>query len=210
MRRKIKKSIFGRPMNENLPNIKHLMLKEDTEASDNTSPMPPNKVMENPNFRKWFGKSKVVDRDGTPKVVYHGTQYPISAFDKDWIGIKYSADTIGFFFIDSEEIANYYATTTSYGTNVKQGGNIVPCYLSMQKPLKLHTSSDAINMWDTKLDSILKKLEKGSYDGVIITTDKAETMYVVFEPNQIKSIYNSGQFSTTTDNISEDLTYEYE
>ncbi len=30
-------------------------------------------IMDNPKFRKWFGDSKVVDEDGKPLVVYHGT-----------------------------------------------------------------------------------------------------------------------------------------
>lgn len=33
-----------------------------------------------PAFRKWFGNSKVVNADGTPKVMYHGTAQDISAF----------------------------------------------------------------------------------------------------------------------------------
>jgi hypothetical protein len=29
-----------------------------------------------PQFKKWFGKSKIVNEDGSPKVVYHGTDRP--------------------------------------------------------------------------------------------------------------------------------------
>lgn len=32
------------------------------------------------NFRSWFGKSKIVNADGTPKVMYHGTARDITAF----------------------------------------------------------------------------------------------------------------------------------
>jgi len=32
------------------------------------------------NFRRWFGKSKIVNEDGTPKVMYHGTARDITAF----------------------------------------------------------------------------------------------------------------------------------
>lgn len=31
-------------------------------------------VLDNPNFKRWFGESKVVDKNGNPLVVYHGTQ----------------------------------------------------------------------------------------------------------------------------------------
>lgn len=34
-----------------------------------------------PAFKKWFGDSKVVDRDGEPLVVYHGTTHDFSSFN---------------------------------------------------------------------------------------------------------------------------------
>jgi hypothetical protein len=36
---------------------------------------PPLKT-DTPQFKKWFGKSKIVNEDGSPKVVYHGTDRP--------------------------------------------------------------------------------------------------------------------------------------
>ena len=33
-----------------------------------------------PEFKQWFGKSKIVDEDGEPKVMYHGTARDITAF----------------------------------------------------------------------------------------------------------------------------------
>ena len=32
-------------------------------------------------FKKWFGKSKVVNEDGSPLVVYHGTDSSFTSFD---------------------------------------------------------------------------------------------------------------------------------
>lgn len=40
------------------------------------SPKHPQSPIENPAFRRWFGDSVVVDEDGEPLVVYHGTDDP--------------------------------------------------------------------------------------------------------------------------------------
>ena len=40
------------------------------------------------NFWKWFGDSKVVDDQGRPLVVYHGTDVTFDEFSRDKIGGK--------------------------------------------------------------------------------------------------------------------------
>ena len=37
-------------------------------------------VTESPAFKRWFGKSKVVNADGSPQVVYHGGHFDVSEF----------------------------------------------------------------------------------------------------------------------------------
>ena len=37
-------------------------------------------------FKRWFGDSKVVDRDGEPLVVYHATDADFTVFDRDKLG----------------------------------------------------------------------------------------------------------------------------
>jgi hypothetical protein len=63
--------------------------------------------IKSPEFKRWFGKSKVVDKDGKPLVVYHGTQRP------DRIGDVFRKDraTAGpmAFFTDDPELASSYA-----------------------------------------------------------------------------------------------------
>ena len=39
---------------------------------------------ETPEFKKWFKGSKIVNEDGSPKVMYHGTQYGGFTVFKDW------------------------------------------------------------------------------------------------------------------------------
>ena len=37
-------------------------------------------------FKTWFGESKVVDTNGEPKIVYHGTTTALQSFDKAMLG----------------------------------------------------------------------------------------------------------------------------
>lgn len=62
-------------------------------------------------FKRWFGDSKVVDDNGAPLVVYHGTDADIDAFKSELLGSVTSAASarMGFFFTDSEKTAKTYA-----------------------------------------------------------------------------------------------------
>jgi hypothetical protein len=68
-------------------------------------------VSDNPNFKKWFGNSKVVDSSGNPLVVYHGTNQSINSFSKYRRGASTSSlsSKKAFFFTDSSEVAHQYA-----------------------------------------------------------------------------------------------------
>jgi hypothetical protein len=62
-------------------------------------------------FRRWFGDSKVVDENGEPMIVYHGTQGDFSVFDASRLGETTSARSAknGFFFASNPAVANTYA-----------------------------------------------------------------------------------------------------
>lgn len=67
-----------------------------------------------PAFKKWFGDSKVVDENGEPLVVYHGTSekgLKGDAFDKALLGsvTKSRSARAGFFFVPDEGIAGGYS-----------------------------------------------------------------------------------------------------
>lgn len=73
-------------------------------------------VTESEAFKKWFGDSKVVDADGKPLVVFHGTTGDIKRFDSAMQGQNTGAQSarMGFFFTNdvttAESYANYSAT----------------------------------------------------------------------------------------------------
>jgi len=75
------------------------------------------KLVRTPAFIQWFGdwqnnpenSSKVVDENGEPLVVYHGTDSKFNIFDKKYIGSKtYLTSLNGFHFAKDKNIANRY------------------------------------------------------------------------------------------------------
>ncbi len=120
-------------------------------------------------FKNWFGdwltypenSSKVVDSNGEPLVVYHGTNEMFSEFSKDKLGNKTKNPTtnLGFFFSDSEKEARRYAE--DFGM---QGGSIVPVFLSVKNPYQMPYSE-------------FNKLASGSYNRLIAEKD--------YDPNKV-------------------------
>ncbi len=155
-------------------------------------------------FYEWFGDSKVVDDQGRPLVVYHGTNAEFDTFENQKVG-DYGK---GFYFVDSKLKANEYA--------IKRGGNItMPMYLSIKNPFKARSSSESQLRRDIgerftnkglpiKKEKIQEILSKNGYDGVVIPIGEKPfgfDYYLSFEPNQIKSVDNRGTFDINNPNI---------
>lgn len=181
-------------------------------------------------FKSWFGdwekaarieklrnskpiknSSKVVDENGEPMVVYHGTlTNGLRKFSTDFIGSRYSYDEKGFFFISNRRIANDYSISEF---NASRRGEVIDAYVSLRNPLVVNSEwckknglgsnvfkdNDVIEFWDNYQSLMIEESERN--DGVIIT-DGETSMVVAFDPNQIKSATeNNGNFSTLDDDI---------
>lgn len=86
------------------------------------------KGVESSYFKKWFGDSKVVDEDGKPLVVYHGSEENFNIFDREKLGAK-SMDImsyLGFHFTPNKEMAERLF--------VRADADIMPVYLNIQNP----------------------------------------------------------------------------
>ena len=177
------------------------------------------------NFWNWFGDSKVVDDQGRPLVVYHGTLADVKEFKKKKIR-RGNIFGKGFYFTNSKQGAELYSS-----------GKTLSVYLSFQKPFVVweqefdfadgeavvnaiteygYTVSDTnreeilesesplytakINYGESTLNAISNILAReNGYDSLIGMTSIRE--FVAFEPNQIKSTQNRGTFSKNTGNI---------
>lgn len=166
-----------------------------------------------PEFKKWFGNSKVVDENGEPLVVYHGT--PEGGFnefsdDKKGTRTNHNPEDVGFHFTNDKDYASTYSKEymkSHYPALIEVFGYIPEAskapdnamtyqvYLSLQNPMIVQYSN-AINQ------SIIDKAIQNGHDGIIGRLSENTVEYVVFSPTQIKSATeNNGQFDTNNPDI---------
>ena len=147
---------------------------------------------DSPAFKEWFGDSKIVDGEGKPLVVYHGTPTPgFDSFNLDKAGSNTgnNPEDVAYHFSNSTQAADYYADLGS------GKGGVYPVYLRMTNPFI--TDEKVIN------ESDITRAKNAGHDGIISTkATKTGNEYIVFQGEQIKSaIGNRGTYSKTDRNI---------
>lgn len=140
----------------------------------------------------WFNESKVVDANGAPLKVYHGTLGDHDSFDPDFIGSGNGLSDWGegFYFASVPEAANGYAEGP--------GGNVRAVYLNIQNPANLDVMlSQEVqaalddDMGFTTPQEVLAEL---GYDGIAIDHGNG-VEYIVFSNEQIRSVFDPEFFS---------------
>jgi hypothetical protein len=87
-----------------------------------------------PEFKQWFGNSKVVDEDGKPLVVYHGSpNFQGNVFVNEVDRKNNAGNVAGYYFAPSAEEASRYALDRKSDA-YQEGSQILPVYLSIKKP----------------------------------------------------------------------------
>lgn len=167
-------------------------------------------------FRNWFGNSKTVKPDGTPKVYYHGTPFSFKAFGKSR-SAAIGGEEGPFFFSESPKFANQYAETRLYkgarGEDVKSGGRVLPVYISTQNPFDYENDAHIValkgaigdispsvennirsGMWKAlEAPAIQRAIRRLGFDGVYLNEAGFKNL-AIYRPEQVKSIFN--QFET--------------
>ena len=147
-----------------------------------------------PSFLAWFGDwindpdnaSKVVDENGEPLVVYHGSFADFSVFDRT--KTRANMDIQGNFFSPWAE------DSEGYGPNVRA------FFLNLRNPAGFRDGYKALNTFKGQDNAGVKAREllaSRGFDGV--NNDGEE--YIAFEPNQIKSVDNRGTFDESNPDI---------
>jgi hypothetical protein len=168
--------------------------------------------IETPEFRKWFGQSKVVDANGRPLVVFHGTMASFTAFKPS------EGSSLGFHFGSAEAANKRLRAAARWADGEEQ---ILPVYVSIQNPLRVDDPGD----WDAHtlagplvragvlteeqadrlvasergltLAKLRTILEAKGYDGIVYDNvgEGGGDSYMALRPEQIKSaIGNRGTF----------------
>ena len=187
------------------------------------------KLVRTPAFKKWFGDwenspetaSKVIDENGEPLVVYHGTGSEFYIFDKakaqDTEGRKYGVGTgkgVFSFTKDFDTALNWMERSKERGQYNVNSNNlkVLKVFLNFRNPINRDYFEDKLNEKfegysfrlqkerDKKIAEIYKDFKKQKIDGLI--SDWGE--YTAFEPNQIKLADGS---NTTFDGNNPDIRY---
>lgn len=170
-----------------------------------------------PEFKKWFGDSKVVDEDGDPVIVYHGTDAEFTKFESSQtqeVG-DYGA---GFYLTQDRYLAQGYAEKRA-GYN--ENAIVMPLYVSIKNPFIINIDSNKTEAQQsfqpikdkTQAKKFTDDLKKQGYDGVIVKLRDIDDVskeiefeffeeVIVFNPEQIKSaIDNVGTFDASNPDI---------
>lgn len=191
-------------------------------------------LVRTPAFKKWFGDwendaknaSKIVDENGEPLIVYHGTTKDFFIFDRKFAGKQTKVDwgELGFFFTDNRSLAEDFTRNKwSLGekSKIKKGSKLLSCFLSISNPEIVNARQWVL---EHQSPTILRaELKQNSKDGYFINPLSQEDreswinifgtkgikelenkQFVAFEPNQIKLADGT---NTTFDGSNSDIRY---
>ncbi len=180
-----------------------------------------------PEFKKWFGDSKVVDENGKPLVLYHGGTDSIERFD---LAKTKEEGTVGraFYFTPDPQYAGFFAAGA---TGAKGAPIVTPVFIHAENPLNFRTDVTvadlkkltdvgAINT-DFQMEAPITHLDMfrflsdrdgnekaakyywdAGWDALIFYKTTGEETIAVRNPEQIKSaIGNRGTFDPSSPNI---------
>ena len=150
-----------------------------------------------PNFIAWFGDwlndpknaSKVVDENGEPMVVYHGTEIAFTATDE--------AEFYGGWWSDNPKVTSEF------------GNNTYSAFMNMRNPFEINEEDRAEEAYQALADEYVDRrqdeLIAAGYDGVMVwdeTNLVTGMSYIPFSPTQIKSATgNVGTFDAKNPDI---------
>lgn len=144
-------------------------------------------------FWDWFGDSKVVDEQGRPLVVYHGTAADFDIFkNSPSTRHGHGRQMPGIYLTPDPSIAEAYARTAANARDASteiNGAAILPLFVKMENPARFADPEDFAN-------ANVVEIKKHGYDGAVrfAPNDGRLLEIVVFDPTQIKSIHNRGTF----------------
>ncbi len=167
-----------------------------------------NNATETQQFKRWFGDwqkhpknaSKIVNADGTPKVMYHGTSAENGDF---YVFDAGKASKKGGLGLKALGKGNYFTAKQLDGTE-RYGSRVIAAYLNIKRPFVYDGGSSIMEQAaqefgiDTEgmtYDDLQQEMRDRKYDGVIQYDSNGDVaLAVAFDSNQIKSVDNIGTF----------------
>ena len=170
-----------------------------------------------PAFKRWFGKSKIVDADGNPQRLYHMTTGNFDVFKPGGDDPRISGRAIWLTPYPENIPAAHSVMDYVKGEGLvyRAGANIMPLWARIENPLYILDADDAQYAEQFRLDSFgfpttlsdktIAAIKKAGYDGIVFGQWRSHEGYdlttgrgvevIVFDPTQVKSATgNRGTF----------------
>ena len=132
--------------------------------------------------------SKVVDGNGEPLVVYHGTDNAgFTEFEEQGEGLYFSNIDRASWYVKSEDRPTL---ARNFGEGIDYYGGIYACFLNIRKPKRKNARGkyainfDQLSRGKNNDGVIVENIKDPTYDS---GSDFESTNYIVFNPTQIKS-----------------------
>lgn len=178
-----------------------------------------------PEFKNWFRNSKVVNDDGSPAKVYHGTSVA-----QDFEVFRHFND-VGYHFGTAQAASNRAQFRQKDPRYAHEVGRVYPVYLSIQNPLETidwgtwepnslagwlrdngkigerdYVKVASRNTRQDRSEELRKLLKRLGYDGIVYQNtaeDVGSKSWITLDPGQVKSIFNRGTWDKRRASISE-------
>lgn len=151
------------------------------------------------NFHRGFKDSTVVDEQGRPTVVYHGTGEDFSSFNTD--GGTTKSKGAGSFFSSSKHVANTYANGDI--------PNVRPVYLNLKNPVRVNANGNNWKFLDKDTEIHLPEAEVPDHDEALLASledrpaDKSATKTLRARKTTLGELFghNLGNNTMSTDQL---------
>jgi hypothetical protein len=163
-------------------------------------------------FKDWIGDSVAIDENFNPILFYHGTDQDIKTFKLS----KEGALGKGIYITPDPEYASNYTRESQFGEKRETGANVIPLYARVENPLRFNykygrdpaiqaletlglSNDKAVNIVEKAYEDkgnltseIMSRAKKVGHDAIFYMQEDGKTIReaVVFEPNQLKSVFN--------------------
>ena len=159
-------------------------------------------------FKRWFGDSKVVDENGKPKVMYHGTRVENGEF---FVFDESKAVKRGGLGLKVFGKGNYFTAEPLTGKE-RYGPRVIQVYLNIKNPLEIKSGKSfdeavaeafGIDRHNVSYDETQRIMREKGYDGVIKRDEDGQIQTAVaFDSTQVKSATdNIGTFDSSNPDI---------
>ena len=158
-------------------------------------------------FTEFFKNSKLIEKDGTPQIIYHGTSDSLKGFDpnnptkKDdgWAGS-------GVYAVRGKDAQNFADTYEQKNKGVNATTSL-PLYAKLENPY-IATAAEKNQIREggkAASEAFRNKLIENGHDGIIMPLDNNNQEIIIFDSNNVKTTDRSGTWEKETQKLLDDI-----